>query len=886
MSAEPSLPPLTPTAVRKRRSPPRDALFAAFLIFSCFSGSALWIYYQARDRELSHHFEALTEAAVRASNSVGPKYFARGGKTPPPLKEERTSTLGRLMYVKSRASPIGRISVLGPSQRGPLVLFDTDDPAPPSEENWLVSPSLPTVTLPDEKAHFEKVMSSGKVHVQSRPDKTIKVYAPIREKSGRTLGVATAESSPHTLEQGLHPIRMAAISSVFLGAIVALLAGLAIFSWRRGAWKIEERLLRAEQADRLMVQALGQVFYEYNPATERIAWRGDTQRMLGYPVTLAPVVGIEWEEQLHPADRELFRKSWYRSSSAEPYGIEYRVRRADGRYIRLLDRGGVLPGEKNTTVVIGALYDMTALREAEDRLRDVVDAAGEFIWEVDAKGRYTFVSDRVREVLGRTPEEMLGRDPFEFLLDEDREDIRRKSDTLRESKKTFRGFEHRVVRADGKIIWLSVNGVAATDADGNFAGFRGAGMDITARKEAEQALIREKEAANAAVRAKSQFLAMMSHEIRTPLNSVIGFADLLSTSRLDGSQRTQLEMICKSGDALLALLNDILDFSRLESAGFNLDMGRVDVRQALQEVVDLYQAATAAKNVTLSLEVDETVPVAVQTDRARLRQILLNLVGNAVKFTERGSVRITASFPPDAFPGKSGLRIEVRDTGVGIPENKRSLLFQPFSQVDSSTTRRFGGTGLGLAICKRLAELLNGEVGLKESGPDGSLFYLRLAVDVSAPAAELVPTISPEPDGAFRLVRPLRVLVAEDNRVNLLLIRKMLLVLGLESEAAEDGRACLEMHRARPFDVILMDVQMPELDGLSATRAIRQKEQELNGAEPVKIIALTANAMAGDRERCLEAGMDDYLSKPIRLNSLAMQLEKYGLLKREAPVAL
>lgn len=884
MSAK-SLSPLTSPVVLKRRSPRRDALFAAFLIFACFSGSALWIYYQARDRELSHHFEALTEAAQRAAGVVSPKYFLKDRTGPIPPKEERANTLGRLMYVKSRSSPVGRISVLGPSGNGPQVLFDTDDPTPPTDENWLVSPTLPVESAAEEKSHFEKVMSSGKIHVHARPDKTIKVYAPIREKSGRTIGVAAAESSPHTLEQGLHPIRMAAISSVFLGAVVALLAGLAIYSWRRGAWKMEERLIRAEQADRLMVQALGQVFYEYNPATEVISWRGHTQAMFGFPLELAPATGIEWEECVHPADRDLFRKNWFRSSAAEPYGIEYRVRRADGRYIWLLDRGGVLPGEKNTTVVMGALYDMTALREAEDRLRDVVDAAGEFIWEVNAKGQYTFLSDRVREVLGRSPEEMLGRDPFEFLLDEDREEIRRKSDVLQDSKRTFRGFEHRVIRADGKIIWLSVNGVAAMDADGKFAGFRGAGMDITARKEAEQALIREKEAANAAVRAKSQFLAMMSHEIRTPLNSVIGFADLLSASQLDASQRAQLEMICKSGDALLELLNDILDFSRLESAGLNLEMAPVDVRPALQEVVDLYQASASAKDVLLSLDVLAAVPVAVQTDRARLRQILLNLVGNAVKFTERGSVHVTASFESDALRGKPGLRIEVRDTGVGIPENKRSLLFKPFSQVDSSTTRRFGGTGLGLAICKRLAELLGGEVGLKDSGPGGSCFYLLLAAEAS-PLPALPVSKQPESEGAFRLTRPLRVLVAEDNRVNLLLIRKMLLVLGLESEAAEDGQACLEMHRANPFDLILMDVQMPVLDGLSSTRAIRERERQLNGVEPVRIIALTANAMAGDRERCLEAGMDDYLSKPIRLKALALQLEKYGLLVREAPVAL
>lgn len=877
MSAK-TAPALASQVVRKRRSPKRDALFAALLIFGCFSGSALWIYYQARDRELSHHIEALTEAAVRAANSVSARHFFLEAGAVAPTKEERGTTFSRLMNVKSRASPISRISVLSPSDVGPLILYDTDETVPPKDANWLDSPTLPVESGTDERMYFDRVMSSGGVHAHSRPDKTIKVYAPVRGKSGRAVGVAAAESSPHTLEQGLYPIRMAALSSVALGAVLALLAGLAIYSWRRGAWKMEEKLARAEQADRLMVQALGQVFYEHNSTTDLIVWRGDTERMLGYPLTQVPSTGLEWEERIHPADRDLYRKKWHQSSSTDLYGAEYRVQRSDGRYIWLLDRGGVLVAEDNTSLVMGSLYDMTALREAEERLRDVVDAAGEFIWEVNTLGRYTYVSDRAREVLGRSPEEMLGREPFDFLLDEDREEIRKKSNILEESKRTFRGFEHRVVRADGKVIWLSVNGVAVMDADGKFVGYRGAGMDITARKEAEQALIREKEAANAAVRAKSQFLAMMSHEIRTPLNSVIGFADLLSTSGLDSSQREQLEMICRSGDALLDLLNDILDFSRLESAGLNLEMTRVDVRAAFREVVSLYQVPATAKNVELSFTVDDDVPEAVQTDRARLRQILLNLVGNAVKFTERGSVRISVSFTSNPRPG---LQVEVRDTGVGIPEEKQALLFKPFSQVDSSVTRRFGGTGLGLAICRRLAELLGGEVGLKESGPSGSSFYLWLDAEVSEAIASEVPTGRSEAAGEFSAPRPLRILVAEDNRVNSLLIRRMLQVLGLESEAAEDGQVCLEMQKTRPYDVILMDVQMPVMDGLSATQAIRSWETGQGVVEPVKIFALTANAMAGDRERCLEAGMDDYLGKPIRLKALALLFEKYGLLIRE-----
>ncbi len=865
---------------RKRHSPIREAALSALLIFACFAGSSLWIYYQARQREVSHHREALEAAAQKAAASVGEKHLRTDSD--PPTTEERAAAMLRLVNIKMKGSPVGRIAVISLRPDGNAVVYDTDNADSRGGGPWLIEPAPPAAIPGEEAPHIEFVSSSGTLRSVTRPDGTIKVYAPVRSKSGTTIGIATVESDHHTLEEGLSPIRVAALSSVLLGVLLAALTGIAVFTQRRKTWRVEDRLLRAEQADRLMVEALGQIFYEFDVASDRIWWRGQTAAILGAPADRLAPTGLDWEERIHPVDREVFRASRRGASVSGPYSVEYRVRREDGRYIWLLDRGGRLPGEAGSgSVIAGVMLDMTASREAEQRLRDVVDAAGEYIWEVDPDGRYTFVSERVREVLGYSPDEMIGRQPYDFVPPEDIEEMRATSDALVNERIGFRDFEHRFIRSDGRIIWLSVNGVATFDADGKFTGYRGAGLDITSRKEAEQALIQEKEAANAAVIAKSQFLAMMSHEIRTPMNSVIGFADLLSSSPLDANQRDQLEMILKSGDALLALLNDILDFSRLESAALPVSVDAVDLPACLQEVMDLYKGAAESKGLSLSLEIAPDVPVNVSTDRARLRQVLLNLVGNAVKFTDHGAVRVDVRKDGDQADGGPLIDIAVRDTGVGIPAEKRDLLFHPFSQVDSSATRRFGGTGLGLAICRRLAELLGGKVGLRSSGPAGSVFFFSLPMlpggEPSVPDAG--PGSTAGSAGRMRLRDGVRVLVAEDNRVNLLLLCKMLSALGITCETVTDGGRCVSRHAESPFDLILLDVQMPVLDGLSAARAIREAEAAAPPARRVTMIAITADAMSGDRERCLQAGMDDYLSKPIRSESLAAVLQRNGFLQ-------
>ncbi|CAN5372032.1 hypothetical protein BH09VER1_BH09VER1_06000 [soil metagenome] len=857
--------------------PFRDAAVATFVILFCLAGSELWVYDLARRQEMSHHQEAVASAARRVAEEFNRKLLAAGAGTP----AERAKALAKLRELESSEALVSRLAIIAPTDTGHLVLFDTSlsDQAQAAGGSAIRRP-----VTEEDRASIDAIEKDPKDLAIVHPDGTVKVYVPIQER-GKVTGVVSAESAIHTLEAGLASIRFATTSSLTIGSALALLVGAWVYWSRRKSSLAALRLARAESADRLIVDALGEIFYEHNIPDDTITWRGATTRILGTaPGNLAPT-GLDWQERIHPADRETYREARHRLVSGQLFSVEYRVTRDDGRFIWLLDRGGMMPSSEDApAIAIGVMLDVSESREAQQRLRDVVDAAGEYIWEVDELGRYTYVSDRARDVLGYSPEAMLGERPVEFVPLDQREYVLETSNALSEERCAFRDFEHQFVRSDGTVIWISVNGVPAFDANGNWCGYRGAGLDITARKESAQALIREKEAANAAVQAKSQFLAMMSHEIRTPLNSVLGFADLLAESSLLPTQREHVEIIRNSGDALLVLLNDILDFSRLESARLAIDIGSVNLRDCLQQVLDLYRPAVEQKKIALTLEIDSLVPKYLQTDRARLRQILLNLVGNAVKFTEEGSINVRVTVRSTQSPDSHGtIRIEVSDTGIGIPENKQGLLFQPFSQVDSSATRRFGGTGLGLAICKRLGELLGGVVGLKESGARGSCFYLNLpdlpAPDPVSSAAAEKPRepLFPVASGSFKAVR---VLVVEDNRINRILAQKMLSSLGVESHSAENGQQCVDLHREVPFDIILMDVQMPLVDGLEATRLIRELDRHRPGVKPV-VVALTADAMIGDRERCLAAGMDDYLSKPIRLDALAALIERYGLYSRE-----
>ncbi len=522
-----------------------------------------------------------------------------------------------------------------------------------------------------------------------------------------------------------------------------------------------------------------------------------------------------------------------------------------------------------------------------------IETAANAIVITDRNGTIQWVNPAFTRMTGYAREEAIGQNPR--VLKSGKHD-RAFYENLWQTILSGKVWKGEVInkRKDGTLYHEEMTIAPVLDERGGITHFAAIKQDVTERKQFQQQLEEALQQAQSASRAKSEFLANMSHEIRTPMNGILGMAQLLSHTPLNEEQRDYVETLQQSAESLLSLLGDILDITQIESGKMHLHYAPFDLRATARQVAHLFSARAKEKGLQVEVEIADGIPSQVIGDELRIRQILSNFVGNAVKFTEQGSIRIQIA-PTDAHDEQNveeirhqhsidatcrtvWIRLAVSDTGIGIPPEKQQVIFDSFVQADSSSTRRYGGSGLGLAINRSLAQLMGGTIGVQSEVGKGSIFWVDLPVFVqSMEQCEGMPLVgastTPAKAQGIAVWNGLSVLLVEDNEINRKVALRLLQQMGCQVDVATDGTEAVEKTASQRYDIVLMDVHMPQMDGLEATRRIREREQATGWHQ--LIIAMTASVTKEDVNRCLEAGMDDYLSKPVRLEVLRRMVEKW-----------
>ena len=634
----------------------------------------------------------------------------------------------------------------------------------------------------------------------------------------------------------------------------------------RAAGSKRETALKAQAAALRSAGMLARVGgWEIDFSTEQVHWSDEIWALLG-----AQPRAIELKEAMEiyaEGDRGWIGALFERArTTGERISFQAEAKRYDGVKIWLAVTGEPEFDNGVCTHLRGAAQDASEfkimlenLRNTERRLTLAMEIASLHVYEIDFEAR-TLTSEGAEDTFFERPltYELMWKDPYCGVDPRDRDGVVAAWEACERTGAPYRA-EYRVARSDGREIWAFSTCQLERDSEGRPRRLIGALQDITDRKRAEAELVAARDAAEEANTAKSAFLANMSHEIRTPLNGVLGMAQVMDRGALDPAQRERLAVIRQSGETLMALLNDILDLSKIEAGRFDIDDHIFSLEETLAAACGPLEAVAAQKDLLLTVDIADDAKGAWRGDAIRLRQVVSNLVANAVKFTAIGAVTVSAA--ADA----GGVCITVRDSGIGIAPSALAGLFQRFSQADSSTSRRYGGTGLGLALSRELVELMGGDLTIQSNEGVGSVFSVALPLARAQSPAPAPVALEPGPLSRRTESRP-RILVAEDNATNQLVLRSMLEPMDVELVLASNGEEAVAAFQREAFDIVLMDIQMPVMGGIDAAKAIRRIERQRGGRTP--ILALTANVMAGQREQYLAAGMDGLVGKPIEIAKL------------------
>jgi signal transduction histidine kinase/CheY-like chemotaxis protein len=665
--------------------------------------------------------------------------------------------------------------------------------------------------------------------------------------------------------------------------------------------RVEKSLRESEQEKAAILGGLKNVAVEYLDPFMRLIWINDNlQESSGLPAN--EMRGARCYEAIfgrsEPCSGCTVAQAINMGASQEGDLITPDGRTWISRSSPLKDADGKIIGVVHVLIDISARKSAErALKESERRLADIIEFLPDATFVVDKNGKVISWNRAIEKMTGVEAELILGKGDYEYSLPFYGErrptlidmakgidpkidpEFEKKYENLKrdEEDNSLVGEAYMPLQGKGNAYLLG-SASALYDSNGDYWGAIESIRDITDRKRVEEELQRSKEMAESATRAKSEFLANMSHEIRTPMNAVIGLTELLmdeKDEKLTSAQRECVEMIRISGDTLLSIINNILDLTKIEANMTELEHRPIDVKGCIESSMDLVSGSVGDKRIKFSYKIEENVPQFIMGDPTRLCQILINLLNNAVKFTEQGEIAVSVS-STNLDEGGYEIHFAVKDTGIGIPEDKMSRLFRSFSQVDASTARKYGGTGLGLAISKKLTEMMNGRMWVESAVGVGSVFHFTIRADPIIGE----PLDLSKPDNLYahgkqkikdleRSNSELNILLAEDNEVNQIVTKKMLSKLGYNADVASSGIEALKALEKKKYDLVFMDVQMPEMDGLEAAREIRRRWPE---GGP-KIIAVTASAFKGDQEMCLAAGMDGYIMKPTKIEAIREALQ-------------